>query len=45
MCKKSGESVDHLLLDCDVARDLWSYFLTLFGVGWSGLCRDGCWIC
>jgi hypothetical protein len=33
MCKKSGESIDHLLLHCDVARDLWSYFLTLYGVG------------
>jgi hypothetical protein len=34
MCKKSGESIDHLLLHCDVARDIWSYFLILFGVEW-----------
>jgi hypothetical protein len=32
MCKKSGEFVDHLLLHCDIARDLWSYFLTFFWV-------------
>jgi hypothetical protein len=35
MCKKSEESIDHLLLHCDVARELWSYFLTLFGVEWG----------
>jgi hypothetical protein len=34
LCKKSGESADHLLLHCEVARDLWSYILTLFGVVW-----------
>jgi hypothetical protein len=34
MCKKSGESIDHLLLHCEVARDLWSYILILFGVEW-----------
>jgi hypothetical protein len=32
LCKKSGESIDHLMLHCDVARELWSYLLTLFGV-------------
>jgi len=32
MCKKSGESIEHLLLHCEVARDLWSYILTFFGV-------------
>jgi hypothetical protein len=32
MCKKSGETIDHLLLHCEVARDLWSYIFTLFGV-------------
>jgi len=30
MCKKSGESIEHLLLHCEVAHDLWSYILTLF---------------
>jgi hypothetical protein len=34
LCKKSGESIDHLLLHCEVARDLWSYILILFGVVW-----------
>jgi hypothetical protein len=24
MCKKSGESINHLLLHCEVTRDLWS---------------------
>jgi hypothetical protein len=33
MCKH-GESVDHLLLYCDVARIVWSYFYSLFGVEW-----------
>jgi len=34
MCKKNGESIDHLLLHCEVACDLWSYILILFGVEW-----------
>jgi hypothetical protein len=34
MCKKSGESIDHLLIHCEVARDLWSYMFNLFGVEW-----------
>jgi hypothetical protein len=34
LCKKSGESIDHLLLHCEIARDLWSYILILFGVEW-----------
>jgi len=29
MCKKNGESIDHLLLHCEVVRDLWSYILIL----------------
>jgi hypothetical protein len=32
--KKSEESIDHLLLHCEVARDFWSYILILFGVEW-----------
>jgi hypothetical protein len=27
MYKKHGESVDHLLLRCDVVRVVWSFFL------------------
>jgi hypothetical protein len=37
MCKKSGESIEHLLLHCDVAREIWSFFFffySLFGVKW-----------
>jgi len=34
ICKKSGKSIEHLLLHCEVARDLWSYILTLLGVEW-----------
>jgi hypothetical protein len=34
LCKKSGEFIEHLLLYCDIARELWSYILILFGVEW-----------
>jgi hypothetical protein len=34
LCKKSGESIDHLLLHWKIARDLWSYILILLGVEW-----------
>jgi isocitrate dehydrogenase kinase/phosphatase len=34
MCKNHGESVDHLLLHYDVARVVWSFFYSLFGVEW-----------
>jgi hypothetical protein len=34
MCKKHGETVDHILLHCEVARVVWSYFYSLFGVEW-----------
>jgi hypothetical protein len=37
MCKKSGESIEHLLLHCEVARDLFSYILIIFG-----LCHEKC---
>jgi hypothetical protein len=33
MCKH-GESVDHILLHCDLARVVWSCFYSLFGVEW-----------
>jgi hypothetical protein len=32
MCKKNGEFIDHLLLHCEVAYDLWSYIFILFGI-------------
>jgi hypothetical protein len=34
MCKKNRESMDHLLLHCEVARDLWSCIFILFGIEW-----------
>jgi hypothetical protein len=33
MCKRNGESVDHLL-HCDVASALWSALFTHFGMSW-----------
>jgi hypothetical protein len=47
MCKRSGESINHLLLHCEVARTLWSVLFTLFGVKWvlNGRVLDlmACW--
>jgi hypothetical protein len=34
MCKKNGESVDHLLIHCEVATRIWHYMFTLFGIEW-----------
>jgi hypothetical protein len=34
MCKKSGEFIDHFLIHCVVAKELWSSILNLFGVDW-----------
>ena len=34
MCKVDGESVNHLLLHCPVALELWNLVLALFGVVW-----------
>ena len=39
MCKRSGESVDHLLLHCPLAWELWSMMLGLFGVHWVMPCH------
>jgi hypothetical protein len=33
MCKKCGESIDHLL-HCEVATELWSTLFQLFGGSW-----------
>ena len=47
MCKRNGESVDHLFLHCPFAVDLWSMVLGLFGVSWvmprTVLGLLGCW--
>jgi hypothetical protein len=34
MCKKRGESIDHLLIHCEVARELCSSILNLLGMKW-----------
>ena len=34
MCKMSEESIDHLLIHCEVTKELWSPILNLFGVEW-----------
>jgi hypothetical protein len=35
MCKTDGETIDHLLLHCPVAYDLWSFVFSMFGVQWA----------
>jgi hypothetical protein len=34
LCKHNGESIDHLLLHCEVAMEVWSMVFQLFGVTW-----------
>jgi hypothetical protein len=34
MCKADGESVDHLLLHCPYAKELWDMIFGLFGLQW-----------
>jgi hypothetical protein len=34
MCKADGESVDHLLLHCSYAKELWDLVFAMFGVHW-----------
>ena len=34
MCKRCGELVDHLLLHCPIAFEMWSMVLCLFGLQW-----------
>ena len=34
MCKRSGESVDHLLLHCPFAFEMWSMVFCLGGFCW-----------
>jgi hypothetical protein len=32
MCKKSEKSIDHLLIHCEVVRELWRSIFNMFGV-------------
>ncbi|KAG6733581.1 hypothetical protein I3842_01G232100 [Carya illinoinensis] len=34
ICKKSGESTDHLLLHCEIAMTLWNEVFTQLGLAW-----------
>jgi hypothetical protein len=34
MCKRSKETVDHLLLHCEVAFALWAAIFSHFGMAW-----------
>ena len=47
MCKVAGESVDHLLLHCTYAREIWDMIFVLFGVHWvmprSVMALFDCW--
>ena len=49
MCKRCGESVDHLLLHCPIAIEMWSMIFCLFGVCWVMPQRVvdllDCWCC
>jgi hypothetical protein len=40
MCNKRGESIDHLILHCEVARELWSSLFSICLV-LIGLCLEG----
>lgn len=34
MCRSDGESVNHLLIHCPVAWELWNFVLNLFHLSW-----------
>lgn len=35
VCKKDGEIIDHLLIHCPIAKELWNMVFLLFGVQWT----------
>ena len=41
MCRCSGEIVDHLLLHCNIAHELWSFIFQ--SLGFSGCLQGGWW--
>ena len=49
MCKGCGESVNHLLLHCPIASEIWSMIFCLFGICWVMPQRVAdlldCWSC
>ena len=49
MCKRCGESVDHLLLHCPITYEMWSMIFCLFGICWVMPQRVvdllDCWTC
>ena len=48
LCKTAEESVDHLLIHCPVAKEMWDNVLSLFGVSWVMPCHVrgliDCWL-
>ena len=34
MCRSADESVDHLFLHCQVAKELWSFIFRCVGINW-----------
>ena len=34
MCRRSGETMDNLLLHCDIAYAVWTFVFSAFGVQW-----------
>ena len=38
LCKKNGETTDHLFLHCPLAQELWNMVWSLFGVYWVMRC-------
>lgn len=35
MCQNNLVTINHLLLHCPIVADLWTMFLTIFGISWS----------
>ena len=35
MCKSNVETTNHLLIHCEVARELWNLVFSIFGIQWA----------